>query len=351
MTLSRRQFKKLLLGAGLSATLTVSCTSSNTPEADTATDTAADAAPAAETPTETVSLRLAQNLSPISGVAIVAKEQGFFEAQGLDVEVSNFTSGKQCLETVMGGAADIATTAEAPTTAATMAKQPIAFLARMEYSDLKTLTDTGASVATLGDLKGKRIGFTAGTGGEVYTMAVLKEAGLSPDDVTLVNLRPQEMLAALTSGSIDAYNTWEPHINNGIKTLGDKVTQLDTTGIYSETFNIVTTVDYLDENPVVAEKFMQALIEAEGWMEENAEDAITLIAKTVDMNREDLAAIWDDYIYEVVLDQKVLDILDTHAAWRLESGNHPDGVTEVPDFTTIIYSEPLKAVAPDRVKI
>ncbi|MEL7228255.1 MAG: ABC transporter substrate-binding protein, partial [Cyanobacteria bacterium J06576_12] len=84
MTLSRRQFKKLLLGAGLSATLTVSCTSSNTPEADTATDTAADAAPAAETPTETVSLRLAQNLSPISGVAIVAIEQGFFEAQGLD---------------------------------------------------------------------------------------------------------------------------------------------------------------------------------------------------------------------------------------------------------------------------
>ena len=123
MMLSRRQFKKLLLGAGLSAALTVSCTSSSTPEADTTTDAApeADAAVATEPSAEMVSLRLAQNLSPISGVAIIAKDQGFFEAQGLDVEVSNFTSGKQCLETVMGGAADIATTAEAPTTAATMA--------------------------------------------------------------------------------------------------------------------------------------------------------------------------------------------------------------------------------------
>lgn len=352
MRFSRRQFNQFFLSALGSTTLTAtlgSCTAKKSePEAasETTPETAAGAAPA-----EKILVRLAQNLSPISGVAIVAKEKGFFDQQGLAVEVSNFTSGKQCLETVIAGAADIATTAEAPTTAATMAQQPIAFLARMEYSDLKTLTATSANVATLADLKGKRIGFTAGTGGEVYTMAVLKQAGLTPDDVSLVNLRPQEMLAALTSKSIDAYNTWEPHVSNGEKTLGDQVVQLDTKGIYSETFNIVTMVDYLDKNPVVAEQFMQALIDAEAWIKANREDAITLIADTVGMKQEDLAAIWDDYIYEVVLDQKVLDILDTHAAWRLESGNHPDGVTEVPDFKTIIYSEPLKAVAPERVKI
>lgn len=352
MTISRRRFNQFCVGIVSGALLTVTLGSCTTVSSDPPT-TAAPEPEVVESaaPTELIPVRLAQNLSPISGVAIVAKEQGFFEDQGLAVEVSNFTSGKQCLETVMGGAADIATTAEAPTTAATMAQQPIAFLARMEYSDLKTLTSASVKIATLPDLKGKRIGFTAGTGGEVYTMAVLKAANLTPEDVNLVNLRPQEMLAALTSGSIDAYNTWEPHISNGEKTLGDQVTQLDTKGIYSETFNIVTMAEYLDKNPEVAEKFMQALIDAEGWMKANRDDAITLVAKTVEMERDDLAAIWDDYIYEVVLDQKVLDILNTHAAWRLESGNHPDGVTEVPDFNTIIYSEPLKAVAPERVKI
>src|SRR5258706_7989976 len=59
---------------------------------------------------------LAQNLSPISGVTIVAKQRGLFLKHGLDVQVSNFTTGKQCLDTVIGGAAEIATTAEAPTT-------------------------------------------------------------------------------------------------------------------------------------------------------------------------------------------------------------------------------------------
>src|ERR1700712_241334 len=86
---------------------------------------------------ESTKIRLAQNLSPISGITIIAKEKKFFEKAGLDVEVFNFTSGKQALEVTLGGGADITTTAESPVTAAAMAKQPIAFLARMEYSDDK----------------------------------------------------------------------------------------------------------------------------------------------------------------------------------------------------------------------
>jgi ABC-type nitrate/sulfonate/bicarbonate transport system substrate-binding protein len=341
---TRREFKKLMLASCFfgSFALTAASCSTSSDKAESGTEDAAAVEPK--------TVRLAQNLSPISGVAIVAKQQGFFDQYGLNVEVSNFTSGKQCLETVVGGGADIATTAEAPTTAAAMAKQPIAFLARMEYSDLKTLTLTSAEIGTIADLKGKKIGFTAGTGSEVYTMSVLAKAGLSPDDVELVNLRPQEMIPALASSSIDAYNTWEPHVSNGKKSMGDQVVQIDTSGIYSETFNIVTTTDYLKEEPEVAENFLRALIDAEQWMKENPTDAIAVIAKTVEMKEEDLAAIWDDYIYEVVLDQKTLDILNTHAAWRLESGNHPPNA-EMPDFTTVIYPEPLKNVAPDRVKI
>ncbi len=296
-------------------------------------------------------LRLAQNLSPISGVTIVAKEKGFFDKQGLDVKILTFTSGKKCLETVLGGAADIATTAEAPTTAAAMANQPIAFLARMEYSDLKTLTASNKNISSIFDLKGKKIGFTAGTGGEVYTIELLKKASLSPNDVKLVNLRPKDMLPALASGSIDAYNTWEPHVSNGKKMLGKKVSQIDTKGIYSETFNIVTTIDYLESNEKVVEKFLKALIKSEKWIKANRNKAITLIAKTVGMDRDALAPIFDDYVYEVVLDEKTLDILNAHAAWRLESGNHPDGVTSVPNFEKVIFSKPISKVAPNRVKL
>tara|TARA_R110002073_G_scaffold12911_8_gene55896 strand:+ start:334 stop:1317 length:984 start_codon:yes stop_codon:yes gene_type:complete len=293
---------------------------------------------------------LAQNMSPISGVTIIAKDKGFFEKHGLDISVSGFTSGKQCLNAVLGGAAEIATTAEAPTTAAAMSKQPIAFLARMEYSDLKTLTAAGSGIKSLADLKGKKIAFTAGTGSEVYTVALLKKAGLSKSDVKLTNLRPQDMLPALSAGDIDAYNTWEPHVSNGVKAMGAKVAELDTKGIYAETFNIVVMKSYLKDNPELIAAFLKALIEAEAWMKANPEEAIATVAKVAGMKADALAAIWKDYVYNVVLDQKQVDVLTAHAAWRLESGNHPPGAT-MPDFATVIVPGPLKAVAPDRVTI
>jgi ABC-type nitrate/sulfonate/bicarbonate transport system substrate-binding protein len=298
---------------------------------------------------EPLKARLAQNLSPISALTIIAKQKDFFAGENLDIAVSNFTSGKQCLDTAIGGGADIATTAEAPTTAAAMAGLPIAFLARMEYSDDKTVASSKSGIKTKADLKGKKIAFTAGTGSEVYTDALLKSAGLGRKDVTLINLQPQDMLPALASGSIDAFDSWEPHISNAKKVLGAEAVSIDTKGIYSETFNIVVTRDYLKNNEALVEKFLKALIEAETWTKANPKEAIDIVAKATGIKADDLAAIWSDYVYEVTLDDKQMEVLKTHATWRLESGNHPPGVSSVPNFHKIVEPGPLKKVDPSRV--
>ncbi|HBC09170.1 MAG TPA: ABC transporter substrate-binding protein, partial [Rhodospirillaceae bacterium] len=104
------------------------------------------------------------------------------------------------------------------------------------------------------------------------------------------------------------------------------------------------------DNPELISAFLKALIEAEAWMKANPEEAIATVAKVAGMKADALAAIWKDYVYNVVLDQKQVDVLTAHAAWRLESGNHPPGAT-MPDFSTVIVPGPLKAVAPDRVTI
>ena len=293
--------------------------------------------------------RLAENLSPISGIAVVAKATGLFEKHGLDIAVSNFTSGKQCLDTVMGGGAEIATAAEAPNTAAAMANEPIAYVAGMEYSDDKTLVLRSAGITTGADLKGKTIAYTAGTGSEVYTAELLKRAGLTAKDVRLVNLRPQEMAPALAAGSIQVMNTWEPHIANGRKALGDKVAPLDTRGVYAETFNIVVMRSYLSASPQVVEQFLAALIEAEAWMKQHPDEAVALVAKAVGMKAPELKAIWGDYVFHVGIGNKQIDALKKHARWRLETNNHPPGATSIPDFSKIIARAPLQKLDPSRL--
>lgn len=297
-----------------------------------------------------VKVRLAQNLSPISGVAIVAKQKGMFDKQGLDVAVSNFTTGRQALEAVLAGGADISTVAEAPVTAGAMAKQRIALLARINASDIKTLTDTSDRIQKPTDLKGKRIGYAAGTGSEVYTMTLLKNGGLSASEVTLVNLRPQDMVPALVNGSIDAMNIWEPHIANARRILGEKARLLDTKGVYAETFNIVTTQDFLGKNGATVQKFLRALVDAHQWIQANPKEAMSVIADTVGMKREEFEPLWGDYNYDVVLDDQVFSVLRTHSQWRLDTKNAPTGAT-MPDFKTVVIPDPLRAVAADRVRI
>lgn len=281
---------------------------------------------------------------------MVAKANGYFDEQGLNVEILGFTSGRAALEAVIGGGANIATTAEAPTTAAAMSNIPIAFLARTQYSDLKTLTAVDSDINTASDLEGKRIGYTAGTGGEVYSLRLLESAGLTRDDVTMINLRPQEMAPAMSSGSIDAFNSWEPHVANAERALGERVSLIDTRGVYAETFNIVTTVQYMEQNADVLERFMVALLEAEEFILNNPEAAIEIIAVAASMPPEDLTATWSDYVYNVVLDQRTVDVLTAHAEWRLATGNHGGNGT-LPDLSTYIFPEILRSVAPERVQI
>ncbi len=76
-------------------------------------------------------------INPIANSALIfiAEEKGYFEEQGLDIEYHNFPTGKLALDALIGGGADIATTADVPITLAGLANQPISVISTIEYSN------------------------------------------------------------------------------------------------------------------------------------------------------------------------------------------------------------------------
>ena len=70
-------------------------------------------------------------------------------------------------------------------------------------------------------LRGKRIGYVEASSAHHTVLQGLATAGLSESDVTLVNLRIEEMPAALERGDIDAFAGWEPAPSTAL-TLSDK---------------------------------------------------------------------------------------------------------------------------------
>jgi NitT/TauT family transport system substrate-binding protein len=65
---------------------------------------------------------------------------------------------------------------------------------------------------------------------------------------------------------------------------------------------------------------------------------------------EDLGPLWDEFVFQVALDERTLDVLNAHASWRLATGNHPPGAV-MPDWRTVIFTGPLKSVAPEKVTL
>jgi ABC-type nitrate/sulfonate/bicarbonate transport system substrate-binding protein len=296
---------------------------------------------------EKVSLAYTQTL--YSAQVIIAREKGYFAKHGIDLDPKLFTAGRLTLDAVMAGAADICTTAETPMTAAVMAQRPIAIIARLAKATPTTLVHADAGIGSIQDLKGKKLGVTAGTGSEVYVYSVLEKAGLKPSDVTYVNLRPEDMPGALANRSVDAINTWQPNISNAERVLGAKATVLPTVGIYNETWNLVVMQDYLKANSRQATAMIQALLEAESFINGNRPEAMDILSRVVGVDRSVVESSWSNFEFRIALDPGVTDILQAHSRWRLATGNMPQGVTSVPDFRKVVFPAPLDAADPKRV--
>jgi taurine transport system substrate-binding protein len=68
----------------------------------------------------------------------------------------------------------------------------------------------GSGVASLQQLKGKKIGVPFVSTSHFHALVALQAAGVNPSDVKILNLRPPEIAAAWERGDIDATYIWDP---------------------------------------------------------------------------------------------------------------------------------------------
>lgn len=74
----------------------------------------------------------------------------------------------------------------------------------------------------LQDLKGKRIGIIWGSNAHYTALSALEEAGLSDQEVSLIPLELDQLVAAYQAGKIDGFSAWEPTLS--VIAQGDKPT-------------------------------------------------------------------------------------------------------------------------------
>jgi putative hydroxymethylpyrimidine transport system substrate-binding protein len=143
-------------------------------------------------------------VNPDHAPLIVAREGGYFERAGLDVELIAPADPSAPPKLVAAGQADIAVTYQPDFMLQLKEGLPLLRLGALVETPLNSLVVMkDGPVKTLADLKGKTVGYSVAGFEDLYVAVLLKSAGLTRDDVTLVNVN-FNLTTSLMAGQVDA---------------------------------------------------------------------------------------------------------------------------------------------------
>jgi NitT/TauT family transport system substrate-binding protein len=143
----------------------------------------------------------------------VAIDKGWLKEAGLDINF-NWFDYSASMDAFAAGKidGDFVTNGDALVTGAGGARNLM--IMATDYSNGNDMIVARPGIKTLQDLKGRKIGIEIGLVEHLLLLDGLKKAGISPNDVTLVNAKTNETPQVLASGQVDAIGAWQP--NSGL---------------------------------------------------------------------------------------------------------------------------------------
>ena len=279
-----------------------------------------DAAGAAKT-SEGGMTKLRVAVAPIQfETAHVAKEQGMFEKQGLDVEIVNGADPAALLAQVVSGDVDIAIGSWINVATSVAQGVPVSVIggngmvdAKAENSGVLVTKESG--ITDLPGLKGKTIGVVGvKSGGDIPVLQALEGAGIKIDEVKEVAIPYAGMQAALEQGTVDAVvpadSFYHQMLDAGFVSISNPVREYQG--------NMPVTVwtakkDWLAKDGATAEKFVAAMTDAVSFYEDPANLAavqkINATANQIDIAKAPKEFVPADVTFNVKEAQSGIDAM------------------------------------------
>ena len=212
------------------------------------------------------------------GTLVLLKGKGLLEQKleplGYSVTWSEFAAGPQMLEALNAGALDIAQTGEAPPIFAQAAGPRLTYLA-FEPPAPKgeaILVHGDSSIASVADLKGKKVALNKGSNVHYLLVRALESAGLAYEDVETIFLPPADARAAFETKAVDAWAIWDPFQASAESALPAKVLT-NAEGLAPNYQFYFGDRSFLDANADAAKAVVAAIGEVGAWVRANPDAA------------------------------------------------------------------------------
>lgn len=286
---------------------------------------------------------------PTSMFAYLASELGYFEENGVEVEVQMFGAFGDSVQAFVGGNLDLITSPSSDMVAP--------FSQGAEF-DVIMLTDKsmGADgmvaqkgIEKIEDLKGKTVATELYSVDHMYLLQLLDKAGMSEADITLTNMSISDAGTAIIAGQVDAAVVWEPYLSRAIAE-GDTnllYTSADDPDLITDC--IAASKDVVENKKEAVQGFVDGWYKAVAYWRENVEESEAIMAEKMEMTPEDFRAMMDTLHIANLADAKEsltgsgdtsFVAINTKIAEFLKE---LDVIKEVPDISELLNSEFIEA--------
>ncbi|MDH3475101.1 MAG: ABC transporter substrate-binding protein [Rhodospirillales bacterium] len=282
------------------------------------------------------------------GPFYIARDKGFFAEEGVDIELQIMENTPLKMGALMAGQIDLVASTADEFPIYMKPDMPLKYILAVDNSNGGDGVVSNKDIETVADLKGKKVAFEEGSVSQFFINALLLEAGLTQNDIEMVNMTATDAGVAFAAGRVDAAVTWEPHLTQGENAAHGRrlvdssqkpglivdvvaVTQQTATEHADELKAFVRAwqraLDFLSTNPAESYKIMAGGVG--GWLGDPAEfEAVVTGIEYLDMtrNREmygttgspgqlhktlgDAIKIWSSFDKVQVKGLKAADVLD-----------------------------------------
>lgn len=225
-------------------------------------------------------------IDPTSLPLKLAQDLGLYEKYGLDVELVQVATDGQAVQSLANGAVQAASVGSAILPSTTRSGKPAVMVAPTQSIAFDMLVGT-SDISDPQDLVGKKIAIgVIGDDTHLSVVLALKELGISPDDVTLVQAGNEpERLAALQAGSVEA-----APIDQSLKPRLEKegfniLLELADAGVRTPRHGLAVSKEFMQENPGTTQALVAAYFEAEQKMFDDTNAAIESFADWAQMDQ------------------------------------------------------------------
>lgn len=219
----------------------------------------------------------------------LAEEKGYFEENGVDVTIQDFSSTTESTNAFVGGQLDFVTFASSETISPFAQGGEFSIVLETDKSNGSEGLVATSDIKTIEDLKGKTVATQLYSVDHMFLLTLLDENGMSESDVNIVDMSIQESGNAFIAGQCDAACIWDPYFSQAKDAGGTELfSSADDPDLITDVLGASKSL--CEDDPETVTAVVKSFFQAVDYWRENPDEANEFMGEKLGVTAEEFAA-------------------------------------------------------------